>query len=195
MSSFMPSKNIPFPAASIATASGAALRIVPWSSSAAARRREFAEKMHLTLLGARLAPGSRILDFGCGPDAMASKFFSGRGHETFSIDTCEVVVRRAKDLAPRATFLIGDVNELDFPEDYFDLILSQKSLAALPREGCAHALRHLARLMRPAALLAIGVDYHDAAQPSRLDEMVAAGRSAGLSLIDVLESHYWFAKT
>lgn len=51
----------------------------------------------------QLKPGSRILDVGCGPGAVAAKM-SEAGHDVLGIDVSEVMVAAAKKQAPKATF-------------------------------------------------------------------------------------------
>ena len=75
-----------------------------------------------------LAPGSRVLDVGCGPGRHALEF-ARRGYEVVGVDVSERFVALGNDaavaegLADRVQFRIGDARELRF-SDEFDVVMS-----------------------------------------------------------------------
>lgn len=75
---------------------------------------------------AMVAPGSRILDAGCGPGRHAG-YLAERGHRVVGIDVDPVLIDYARADFPDATWVAGDLAEMDLAshgiEADFDVIL------------------------------------------------------------------------
>jgi SAM-dependent methyltransferase len=70
---------------------------------------------HWILRGLRqhgVAPGARILEVGCGSGAVAG-YLQRAGYRVTGVDTAEMLVRKADERCPEATFIVGDVAKLD----------------------------------------------------------------------------------
>ncbi|MEO8180582.1 MAG: class I SAM-dependent methyltransferase [Deltaproteobacteria bacterium] len=95
-------------------------------------------------------PPARVLDVGCGSGAVAGAL-SRRGYSVVGIDTAEVLVRKAHERVPQATFIVGSVAQLDpklEPFDavgFFDVLEHLEDPLSLVRQALAHA--------RPGALV------------------------------------------
>lgn len=99
------------------------------------------------LQGALPARG-RVLEIGCAQSA--ARFFGDRGYEFFGIDADEGAVRAAEALAPRATFLIDELGDADFPDEYFDVIVAIAGLDDVVGAGRGSELR---RWLKPDGVL------------------------------------------
>src|SRR5262245_11432961 len=64
------------------------------------------------LLHYGVAPPARVLGVGCGSGSVSSTL-SRRGYALVGVDTAEVLVRKAHERVPHATFIVGSVAQLD----------------------------------------------------------------------------------
>ena len=115
---------------------------------------------HVVALADGLAPGTRVLDVGCGNGAACGEFIR-RGCQVVGIDLSEQGITLARRTYPSGRFeiLIADKHILDrLQESAFDLVISTEVVEHLyaPREwaaGCYHALR-------PGGQLICTTPYH-----------------------------------
>ena len=85
----------------------------------------------LSRLERTLAPGSRVLDLGCGCGIPASRDLA-RGHRVTGVDLSPVQVARARRLVPGVRFLCADMAEVEFEPRSFDAAIALFSLINLP---------------------------------------------------------------
>ncbi len=114
---------------------------------------EIIRDRHVAILdwidGLALAPGSRILEVGCGAGFM-SIALAQRGFQVHAIDTVEAMIEQAKSNAVESrtsdmiSFDIGDVYSLAFDDSSFDLVLAVGVLAWL--EGAELAIEEMVRV-------------------------------------------------
>lgn len=104
----------------------------------------------------RLAPALRLLDVGCGPGTitadLARRVAPGR---TIGVDAAGAVVESAAREhagAENLEFRPGDVYDLDFPDDSFDVVHAHQVLQHLPDPVAA--LREMGRVCRPGGTVA-----------------------------------------
>ena len=112
-----------------------------------------------SFLLAHLSPGLALLDVGCGPGnitaGLAERLVGG---SVIGIDRSEEVIARAREQYPASpqrdvTFRVGDVYELDFPDESFDIVYAHQVLQHLVRP--IEALKEMRRVLRPDGLLAV----------------------------------------
>lgn len=105
-------------------------------------------------------PSGRVLDVGAGPGHLASRLAElNPGVEVMGVDLMPEMVERATEravrrhLLPRLQFRQGDVSELPFPDESFDLVTSSFSLHhwADPVRG----LYEIRRVLRPGGVAVI----------------------------------------
>jgi ubiquinone/menaquinone biosynthesis C-methylase UbiE len=99
--------------------------------------------------------GARVLEVGCGPGHLSNRLTRQRGLEVTGLDLDPAMIERARANAdhaghgdePRASFLVGDVAALPFPDGSFDLVVSTLSMHhwADPTAGLAE----IGRVLRP----------------------------------------------
>ncbi len=105
---------------------------------------------------ARLEPGMRVLDVGCGPGTITAGLADRvpGGHVT-GIDTAAGVLEQARELAggrDNLDFAPGDVYALDYPDGTFSVVHAHQVLQHLGDPVAA--LREMGRVCRPGGLVA-----------------------------------------
>lgn len=141
---------------------------------------------------ARLERGESVLDIGCGTGslAIAAKRRVGPSGSVDGVDASPEMIARARRKARRAgtevSFSHGDVTELPFPSDQFNVVLSTMMLHHLPAGAREQCMRELRRVLRPGGR-ALVVDFGEARGLHRRDrvalhDLVRLPREAGLTI-------------
>jgi SAM-dependent methyltransferase len=89
-----------------------------------------------------VGPHTRYLDVGCG-SGMAAQLAAGRGAQVSGVDAAEALLTIARSRVPGGDFHHGDVEELPFADQMFDLVTGFNSFqyAANPAAALAEARR------------------------------------------------------
>lgn len=90
--------------------------------------------------------GLRLLDAGCGTGHHMAEL-AGRGYEVAGVDASKEMLEFARENNPGAEIYEADVDEIPFPDESFDIILSVEVLRHLPRS--VKAISEMARLLKP----------------------------------------------
>ena len=110
-------------------------------------------KRRVEALLAGIATGCKVLEVGCEPGLMVD-YFLHRGDDYHGLDLSSNMiaecVARFKGLA-NAHFRVGDVQQLDYPNSFFDIALCLGVLEYVPAES--QAVRELARVLKPGGTL------------------------------------------
>ena len=105
-----------------------------------------------------LSPGLRLLDFGCGPGTisvgLAKAVAPGEMH---GVDMDESMIDLAKSVAEEhsqdnAKFHVGDVTDLEFGDDFFDVAHCRSVLMHVP--DTAAVLSEVKRVLKPGGIIA-----------------------------------------
>jgi SAM-dependent methyltransferase len=72
----------------------------------------------------RLESGSRVLDVGCGTGNTVAALEDGVGCSCWGIDPSEQMLARGRERTGRTILRRGRAEQLDCPDDYFDLVFS-----------------------------------------------------------------------
>jgi SAM-dependent methyltransferase len=108
-----------------------------------------------------LAPRrARILDAGCGPGRVGGRL-ADLGHRVVGVDIDPELIAAAERDHPGATWLVGDLAELELPPEHvadgFDVIVSAGNvLPFLDPATRGEVLKRLAAHLAPAGRLAVG---------------------------------------
>jgi SAM-dependent methyltransferase len=99
-----------------------------------------------------IAPGTRLLDVGCGA-GLFMQLAAKRGATVTGIDAAAPFIEISRERVPGAELAVGEMEELPYADDSFDVItgLNAFQFAADP----ANALREAARVGRPGAPIVI----------------------------------------
>jgi arsenite methyltransferase len=108
----------------------------------------------------RLSPGERVLDLGCGAGTdslVAAQMVGAEGHVTGIDMTPEMLVKArsaAVELgAPNVDFVEGEIEQLPFPDEAFDVVISNGVVDLVPDKDAVFAELH--RVLRPGGRIQI----------------------------------------
>jgi SAM-dependent methyltransferase len=96
--------------------------------------------------------GKALLDVGCGA-GMAAQLARGRGASVSGLDATEALIEVARERVPDGDFRVGEMEQLPFDDDGFDVVVGFNSFqfAANP----ANALREAGRVTKEDATIAV----------------------------------------
>lgn len=101
-----------------------------------------------------------ILDIGCGTGIPTARQLIDGGAEVIGIDTSPVMLDLARSNVPEAIFLERDLADLDGLHpvgERFDAAVAFFSLLVLPRDEVMRSLKSIRHVLRPEALMAVGM--------------------------------------
>jgi SAM-dependent methyltransferase len=101
-----------------------------------------------------LEPGRRVLDIGCGAGAFL-RLVAERGAEPHGIDASEALIEFARGRLPGADLRVGEMEDLPWERDTFDLVTGFNSFFFA--DDMVAALREAGRVAKPAAPVVIQV--------------------------------------
>jgi SAM-dependent methyltransferase len=101
-----------------------------------------------------LEPGQRVLDVGCGAGTFLG-LVAARGAEPFGIDASEALVELARSRVPQADLRVGEMEDLPYDDDTFDLVTGFNSFFFA--NDMIAALREAGRVARPGCPVVIQV--------------------------------------
>ncbi len=99
--------------------------------------------------------GTRLLDIACGA-GLAVELASAYGAETAGIDASPRLVAVARDRVPDADLRVGDMRELPWPDETFDVVTSFRGIWGTTPE----VLDEVLRVLRPGGRLGLTVWGH-----------------------------------
>lgn len=103
---------------------------------------------------ARVQAGTIMLDAGCGAGTAAAMALE-RGATVTGLDAAEGLLRLARDKAKDATFVLGDIESLDFDDDSFDVVFAANSVQYA--ENLIPTLNEFGRVCRPDGRIVAGL--------------------------------------
>lgn len=135
------------------------------------------------LIDAMLAPGSRVLDAGCGPGRVGA-ILHERGHTVVGVDADPVLIAAAEQDHPGPRWLVADLAELDLaaqgePEPFAGAVLAGNVIVFVAPGTETEVLRRVAAHVVDYGFIVVG--FHTDRELS-LDAFDAAVAAAGLRL-------------
>lgn len=106
-----------------------------------------------------LQPGQRVLDFGCGPGTISVGLAKAiEPGELHGVDVKQAQIDLARSVATagghtNATFHVGDVTDLPFDDDYFDIAHGHSILTYVPDTQAV--LAEVLRVLKPGGLISV----------------------------------------
>src|SRR6266700_1152866 len=110
---------------------------------------------------ARLSPGSRVLDVGCGNGLPSARQLADGGCEVTGIDISPAMLARARRNVPGARFLELDVTHLDSMTGPYDAAVAFFSLLNLPRSIIPQVLGLIRARLVPGGLFSLAMVESD----------------------------------
>ena len=110
----------------------------------------------LRAFAARLPARARIADLGCGPGWFA-KALAKRGRSVVALDFSAAMLRAARENAPGAALVRGDLASLPFARESLAGAWAKNTYIHLPFRQLAGALAELHRALRPGARLTMSL--------------------------------------
>lgn len=112
------------------------------------------------LIDAIVAPGSRILDAGCGPGRVGAELYE-RGHEVVGVDVDPALVAAAQHDHPGPVWLVGDLAELDLgaageARPFDAAVVAGNVMAFVAPETEEAVLRGITAHLRPGGVVVVG---------------------------------------
>lgn len=112
------------------------------------------------LLKGRITPAMSVLDAGCGGGRNLI-YFLGENFQVFAVDSNQQAIQQvtqlAKNLSPNLSsknFQMADVDEMPFPNEQFDLVISSAVLHfARDRQHFDGMLNEMWRVLKPGGML------------------------------------------
>ncbi|MFA5878302.1 MAG: class I SAM-dependent methyltransferase [Candidatus Staskawiczbacteria bacterium] len=118
--------------------------------------REFMWKDLMPLIDYTVS-GDKVLDLGCGNGRLFS-VLKEKGIEYVGMDNSEGLIEEAKRRFPKASFKVGGLLTLPFPEDTFDKVYCIATLHHIPsNELRVVALKEIKRVLKPKGILVLTV--------------------------------------
>ena len=131
-------------------------RYLHWSSRIEGDPRQ----RFLEQLEARVPDAAPVLDVGCGPGVPWTRDLAER-YAVTGIDISESQIALARENAPAARLLTGDVCEVSFPGESFAAITALYSLTHVPREEHGALFARMREWLRPRGVLLITLGVGD----------------------------------
>jgi SAM-dependent methyltransferase len=154
----------------------------------------------------RLAPGSRVLDAGCGTGIPTARQLAGAGHKVTGVDISEEMLRLARQDVPDAEFHHLDIADMDLGD--FAAVVAFFSLLMLPRAEIPDVLTKIHHILEPGGYFLLSMveadlddtPIHFLGSPVRVtgyirDELEKIVTSAGFELLDLRHLPYAPAST
>ena len=128
-------------------------------SVAAADWAELQEPNHLPLFeamldAAQVGENTVLLDVGCG-GGTSSMTAASRGARVNGLDAAEGLINLAKSRLPDGDFRVGDMEELPFDDNTFDVVFAANSIQYAADR--VNALREFKRVCRPGGYIVAGL--------------------------------------
>lgn len=104
----------------------------------------------------KLVPkNAHVLDAGCGAGIPTSKYLTNKGLKVTGIDISTTMINLAKNNVPEGDFLKMDINDITFPNETFDGVISVYTLFHIPRKNHLQIFKKFYEILKPGGVLLI----------------------------------------
>lgn len=109
---------------------------------------------------ARADDGGRVLDVGCGAGVPSTALLVER-FEVTGVDISREQIARARRNVPQASFIQGDIAQIQFPPGSFEGVTAFHAISHLPRETHARLFERVAGWLVPGGLFLASLGAND----------------------------------
>ena len=140
---------------------------------------------------AGIGQGDRVLDVGCGTGSLtlAAEALAGASGEVHGIDASPEMIEVARGKSTRSganvDFRIGLIEEIPFPDDLFDVVLSSLMIHHLPDDLKRQGFVEIRRVLKPGGRF-FAVDFAPPAAPL-MQHLLSHVLGHGMMRVDVRE--------
>jgi SAM-dependent methyltransferase len=118
------------------------------------------------LFAKNFVPGAFVLDAACGAGYGADILKNqGKAGKVIGVDICPETVAWCKSHYPDITFLVQDVENLDFPDEFFDVVVSFETIEHIA--GGMPWIEESWRVLKKGGLLIISSPNRDVTAPGK----------------------------
>ena len=121
----------------------------------------FKNQKYLDELNKYLKVNSQILDIGCGAGIPIDDYLISKGHILIGVDISEKQIELAKVNVPRATYLVNDMSEMNFPNNSFDAIVSFYAIFHIPKEEHLELFKKIYNFLKDDGLFLTTLGYEE----------------------------------
>lgn len=107
------------------------------------------------LVDAMLAPGSRVLDAGCGTGRISGALHD-RGHAVVGVDVDPALIAAARTDYPGPRYLVGDLSELDLGETFDAAVVAGNVMVFVAPGTETEVLRRVGAHVVPDGFVVVG---------------------------------------
>jgi ubiquinone/menaquinone biosynthesis C-methylase UbiE len=111
-------------------------------------RHQFDNSQELKIFAKFLPENGKVLDVGCGVGIPVAGFFVENGFELTGIDISEGMLKQARINIPEAQFFQYNMSDLDFPDNYFDGLVSIYAMFHVPKQKHGAIIKNFHRMLK-----------------------------------------------
>ncbi len=93
--------------------------------------------------------GKKILDLACG-DGYDLALFSDKGADIYGLDASEELIKIAKQKVKNCDFVVGYMENIPYPDNYFDVVLSKYALQT--SDNVPRILEEITRVLKSGGI-------------------------------------------
>lgn len=138
---------------------------VAWNSSRPKETRRWFLREALS----RLPAGATVLEVGCGPGTEAGELSAGRRY--VGVDLSRELLVIAREQAPRASFVLGDLTSMEFRPASLDAVVAFYVFMHVPQEELRPTFERISTWLRPGGLLMLSLSTFE--DEDRIEEWLA----------------------
>jgi ubiquinone/menaquinone biosynthesis C-methylase UbiE len=116
----------------------------------------FGNRLDMIVKELPLKKGLKVLDAGCGEGHLIEKLYKNLPTKTnsyYGIDITKVAIKKAKKKCPYARLKVGDVTEINFADEFFDVVICTEVLEHVSKYK--KAIKELKRVLKRGGHLII----------------------------------------